>query len=326
MTEIHQRPKVQDTQVDTIEARQRNFELARSGTVSRSNSALPDLGTTVESNSHGHNNNNHNNNNPSIDISRNGSLQGYSNLQYVKAIREHQHCQYLKSFISKFRNQIQRSPITNEIIDLDVKDISNNLYSDQFLFFLISMLTVAVESYRICGVLRVSNSFMYVCTTIIVNIITETISRNNLYYEAFYRLILKKPNPPLSKCYSIYYGVKFKIEYLPLFLVILYNLLQFGPSYWCYQNVIPSNIDFMEGKLGWWFVIIYLFGEIMTDLSSEGLFQILVNRRIIHRNSNAHTVRFVKTYYLETGVMYAMFSIVIWNAFLYDCSVRCVYK
>ena len=151
------------------------------------------------------------------------------------------------------------------------------------------------------------------------------ISRNNLYYETFYRLILKKSNPALTKCYSIYYGVKFKIEYMPLVVVILLNVLGFGPSWWCYQNILPSNINFIDGKFGWWIMIIYFIGEIITDFASEGLFALLVKCNVIEKDSHSHTITFVKTYYIETAVMYAMFSMVIWSSLLYDCGIRCNY-
>ena len=60
--------------------------------------------------------------------------------------------QSIKLFISKRRNQIQRSAITKMSIGLDVKDVENHLYSNQVLFWFASYLVVTVKSYWICGV------------------------------------------------------------------------------------------------------------------------------------------------------------------------------
>ena len=173
------------------------------------------------------------------------------------------------------------------------------------------------------GVLRLKNDLIHVITTVCLNIISETISRNNLYYEAFYRIILKKANPPLTKCYSIYYGVKFQMEYLPLFVVILFNIWGYGPSWYCYQNILPNNINFQNSNIGWWIVVIYGLGEICTDILSELLLKLLIKIQIIDKNSNSHTITFVYLYYFETAVMYASFGIFIWNSLLYDCNIRC---
>ena len=231
----------------------------------------------------------------------------------------------LKLAISKFRNQVQRSLLSNQVMDLDVYNVTQDLYSNQFVFLLVAFVSVVVESYRLCGIIRLSHDLNKVLKQVSFNICSEVISRNNLYYEFIYRLILKKPNPPLTKCYSIYYGVKFKLQYLPGFLVALFNIWDYGPSYYCYQNVLPSNIDFKNSKLGWWLFCIYIIGEFLTDWLSETCLKQLMKFGIIEQNSQAHKIIFVHSYYLETAVIYAALSIAIWNAVLYDCEVRCNY-
>ena len=249
-----------------------------------------------------------------------------SDLSLVKVVQTHQHCYKLKLFISKFRMQIQRSPSTNKQVNLDVKDVTNNLYSSQLLFFWNSLLVVIVESYRLTGILRVATKIEYVFVSLVINILSEVFSRNNLYYETFYRLILKKANPKLSKCYSIYYGVKFQIEYLPLIIVIILNLFSCGPSNYCYQSNIASNIDFKLIPIGWWIVLIYFFGEVIIDILSPLILKLLVDKlQWIDKNSDAHSITFVKLYYFETGVIFMCLGIFVWNAFLYDCATRCTY-
>ena len=136
---------------------------------------------------------------------------------------------------------------------------------------------------------------------------------------------MKKPNPKLTKCYKVYYGLKFQIEYLPLIIVILLNIFQCGPSNYCYQKNIPSNIDFELIPIKWWIVLIIFLGEMITDILSPLFLKLLIRVKWIDKNSEAHAMTFVHLYYYETAVMFFCFGIFVWNAFLYDCTLRCEY-
>ena len=53
---------------------------------------------------------------------------------------------------------------------------------------------------------------------------------------------MEQSAPPLTRVYSIYLGVNCT-AYLPIFVVILYNLLHFGYTADCWLKRIMENMD-----------------------------------------------------------------------------------
>eukprot|EP01084_Bolivina_argentea_P132406 233661_1 len=168
------------------------------------------------------------------------------------------------------------------VMDLEVEDNNNNnniivdgrgveyLWTDEWIFFISGLFITFVESMRISGILILRYNIGQLIVSVIFSIIMEILQRNNLIWEILYKCFLKKQNPDRCKFDAIYYGGRMQWEYVPIGVLLLMNLLNYGPTNPtedCYRSKL-ENIYNILWEHWWVFVVIYIM-EILSDILSE---------------------------------------------------------
>ena len=206
------------------------------------------------------------------------------------------------------------------MLDIDIKHstVSEELYSNQFIFVMNGILICFSESLRLLSILRIGNNPIDIIIAFISNIISEILSQNNLNYKFLY-LILNKignilnnqtlsnmKNPDLTRVYSVYYGAKYNIEYVPLIIVLLYNLFDYGPSNSCtILSPIPENINLSntQDSFGYWMILIVFLMEFVGDAASQMTRNFLINWNVVGRKDPKHRIIYVTLTFEEIVVV-----------------------
>ena len=94
------------------------------------------------------------------------------------------------------------------------KRLAENDWPDQFLFWYTGMVIVLAESMRLTIFIQVQHSVSLLIFACLSTILSELLTRNNIYSSIFYNYCLKKDEPNLSRIFLIYYGTKNEVEYL----------------------------------------------------------------------------------------------------------------
>lgn len=193
-------------------------------------------------------------------------------------------------------------------------------WPDRDLYVLVSAINVFTESYRIASVIFLRDDISALILTCISSVLTEIMTRNNLYYEIIYRIIWRQSAPPLTRVYSIYLGCKLHTEYIPIFVVILYNLLHFGYTADCYYERIMDNMDITSK---WWLIAVFFGLELSCDIvghwSNKCFVKVL---KVFEKADEARRVKYVK---LELKKILLASLYLTWTAqqaFIFDASTR----
>lgn len=225
-----------------------------------------------------------------------------------------------------------RSQISSTVEIDSIVDVTKDLYPDQIIYALTSILICYAETLRLLTFLQLKNDAYRFILSFIANICTETLSRNNLNYKFLYEVINKigdklniqlfknLRNPDLTRTYSIYYGAKLQIEYTPLIIVTLYNIFGYGPSSACNNLTIPLNIDVNQNDLGYWILVIIFFMELLSDIAGELVRYGLIHFKIIEKNDPRHRVIHISLTVAEIVAIAACGATWAHNAMYFDCT------
>ena len=143
------------------------------------------------------------------------------------------------------------------------------LWTDEWIYFVCGLFITFIESMRISGILVLKEDVGQIAISVTMGIIMEVMQRNNLFWEIICRGCCKKANPARCKFDAIYYGAMWQWTYMPLLLLLLMNLLDYGPTNPkedCHKNELEDIYDIWPDY--WWlFVVIYVM-EVFSDLAS----------------------------------------------------------
>ena len=200
-----------------------------------------------------------------------------------------------------------------------------------------SILIVFAETLRLLSFLQIGftngkNKTRNLVITFLSNVISELLSRNNLYYKAMYwsfnkignlckiKTLQKMENPALSRVYSIYFGAKYEIQYAPLIVVSIFNIANYGPSRQCTRVNTPNNIDVTSSDIGYWLLVIIFFMELTSDISSEIARYVMVRTGFIEKDDPRHRIILVILTYTEIVLVGFCASVWVDIALLGDCA------
>ena len=168
---------------------------------------------------------------------------------------------------NKNNEQVQKIEV-GAIKFVDVRGVEY-LWTDEWIYFFCGLFITFIESMRISGILVLKDDIGQVALSVSMNIIIEVLQRNNLIWEIVYRCCCKKKNPDRCKFDTIYYGAMWQWTYMPLQLLFLMNILEYGPSNPkedCYKDELEDLYDLLPGY-GWIMIVIFL-QEVMSDIAS----------------------------------------------------------
>ena len=193
-------------------------------------------------------------------------------------------------------------------------------WSDRDLYVYISAINVFVESNRIASMIYLKEDSLALGIQLIFSILGEVMTRNNLYYEIIYRLLWRQSAPPLTRVYSIYLGVKLHTAYLPIFVVILYNLLHFGYTADCWLKRIMENMDIT----GCYWIIAVFFGlELMCRIVGHWSNKFFVKvLKIFEKTDEARRVKYVKLGFKEILIASLHLAWTAQKGFILDAESR----
>ena len=205
------------------------------------------------------------------------------------------------SILTNNNNQQTYKIESNEIKWVDGRGVEM-LWADEWIYFICGLFIVFIESMRISGVLVLRDDVGQVALSVATNILIEVLSRNALIWEFIYKCICKKNKAPdRCKFDMIYYGAMWQWTYLPMFLLLLMNILSYGPTNPktnCDRNELQFPYDILPNY--WWmFIVIYLM-EVISDFAGVVINWFLRYLQWIPVDTENDGAR--KIYYVRMGV------------------------
>ena len=131
-------------------------------------------------------------------------------------------------------------------IELTVEDV----WSNDILFVAGGVIIVLMESIRVSGMVALHNDPVALMINVISSILLECASRNNLYWEIIFKCCLKRDNPPLTRFYSSMLGTRFQVEYIPYFVIVMMNVIVFGPTDSCKSDYLEKQYLYHLNNFG----------------------------------------------------------------------------
>eukprot|EP01084_Bolivina_argentea_P177513 306951_1 len=143
--------------------------------------------------------------------------------------------------------------------------------SDTVLFWYSMIIISIVETFRMAGYTALQDergNFSGLYSFIFFNIFTEMVARNAIVWEIIYKC-MKKEVPPRSRVDAIYYGATNQGEFIPIWTLLLINILNFGPQLECcqYRNAKLSPIVNIFSN--WWLIPVLLVVQFVQIIVSE---------------------------------------------------------
>ena len=222
-----------------------------------------------------------------------------------------------------------------EINDESKQSICNQLWSNQAIYTTTSTLIVVGETFRVIMYVHT-----YDITNLIIfsvaNVVIDIIARNYIAWKLFVWglrhtlgcCIKKLSNfymPPLPRVYAVYHASKYQVEWIPFFVLILYNLFDYGPSIYCFQNQIPSNIDVKLHPFGYWILVYVGCIEFLGDFCAYWARILLEKLNLFEKDDISIKLIYVTLTYTETAIVFTSLCVWAHNTMFYDCFNTCKY-
>ena len=241
------------------------------------------------------------------------------------------------SLFYPFRSQITKN--IDLFVDCETcaskQSVCNKLWSVQAIYMTTSTLIVVGETFRLIMYVQTKN-VTHLITFTVLNIIIDIIARNYIAWKIFVWCLrntlgccIKKFEdfhmPPLARVYAVYHATKYQVEWIPFFVLILYNFFDFGPSIYCYQSQIPSNIDAGSHPFGYWILLYVACVEFLGDFCAYWTRPLLEKLNIFEKDDITIKLIYVSLSYAEIAIVFTSLCVWAHNSMFYDCFNTCQY-
>eukprot|EP01084_Bolivina_argentea_P160419 279353_1 len=199
-----------------------------------------------------------------------------------------------------------------------------NDWPGYYIYFMCAMIVVMAESFRLCSyVIVAKESIPDLFLSLIISIVTETLTRNMIFNIIYDKYIMKQTvSRPISSVKSIFLGCKYHTDYIPILLIIVCNLCNFGHTTDCYYSRVQISMDISNGYE--WLIAVFFVYEIVTDLTTWFTYKLLKKYDLLLHDESNKALKIAFIVLTKPQMFLMMISLGYWSfvAFIYDDSSR----